>query len=571
MSVGTLAVVLLELAAGAAFGAFALRNKSPTINELAVALEGAYYEATESLRQKSRLFPPLAFVGGLFALFLFASVVGSWILMFILVFGLPALFVVRLGQRIPMYVSMLTNIGDLFRTVEPDAENFAIPIQYYGGRAEDVSVFSNTVRVPRRSLLAIGTSGAGKSEFLKHIVEQLRSNPTEPTVVFDMKTDYQDMLEARGADIVRISADASEYKWNLFAELEKESDVDEIARGIFPDSSDGDQFFTNAGRQLFAATVKYIHREVENPTNADLKRYWQRTDAKTMYEDLSSDGHEDLTAAASAIDPDASRQASGVYSTAQQQVSDLFTGDFGRDGDFSVREYMNDPQGRVLVLDYPNRQASTIAPLFAFLIDEAIKHGMDDPHNGAYFLLDEIEHLDVTIDHLSELINVGRGRECQAIITLQSVAQLYDTYSKERGKALLSGMTTAVILRVADSDSVEFARSRIGTHFEEFTHRERPDVGLFGSEETKIEEQHDFAKGEFGQFEPGEAVICRQSKGWVHAYIPMLEDGSSDVAHKFADRNDTWTGDNRAVEDEQVNNDLRDDPCRSNPAPNRRE
>ena len=564
MSVVTLAVVLLELAAGAAFGAFALRNKSPTINELAVALEGAYYEATDSLRQKSRLFPPFAFVGGLFALFLFASVVGSWILLFILVFGLPVLFVVRLGQRVPMYVSMLTDIGDLFRTVEPDAENFAIPIRYYGGRADDVSVFSDAVRVPRRSLLAIGTSGAGKSEFLKHIVEQLRSNPTEPTVVFDMKRDYQDMLEARGANIVRISTDASEYKWNLFAELEDESDVDEIARGIFPNSSDGDQFFTNAGRQLFAATVKYIYREVENPTNADLKRYWERTDAKTMYEDLSSDGHEDLTAAASAIDPDAGRQASGVYSTAQQQVSDLFTGDFGRDGDFSVRGYMNDPQGRVLVLDYPNRQASTIAPLFAFLIDEAIKHGMDDPHNGAYFLFDEIEHLDVTIDRLSELVNVGRGRGCQAIITLQSVAQLYDTYSKERGKALLSGMTTAVILRVADSDSVEFARSRIGTHFEEFTHRERPDVGFFGSEETKLEEQHDFAKGEFAQFEPGEAVICRQSEGWVHAYIPMLEDRSSDVASEFVDRDDDWTGDDQDIRGHNTsNNDTRNRPPRA--------
>ncbi|NKE37907.1 type IV secretion system DNA-binding domain-containing protein [Natronococcus sp. JC468] len=465
---------------------------------------------------------------------------------------------------------MLTDIGDLFRTVEPTADNFAIPIEYRGGRADDVSIFSNAVQIPRRSLLAIGTSGAGKSEFLKHIVEQLRTNPTEPTVVFDMKEDYQDMLEARGADIIRISADASDYKWNLFAELEDESDVDEIARGIFP-GDDGDQFFTNAGRQLFAATVKYIFREVENPTNADLKRYWERTDAETMYEDLSSDGHEDLTAAASAIDPNAGRQASGVYSTAQQQVSDLLVGDFGRDGAFSIREYMANPQGRILVLDYPNRQASTIAPLFAFLIDEAIKHGMDVPDRSAYFLLDEIEHLDVTIDRLSELINVGRGRGCQAIITLQSVAQLYDTYSKERGRALLSGMTTAVILRVADSDSVEFARSRIGTHFEEFTHRERPDVGFFGSEETKLEEQHDFAKGEFTQFEPGEAVICRQSKGWVHAYVPMLEVESSDVAPEFDSRNDAWTGDDRVMEDEQIDDNLQDDPRRSNPTLNRGE
>lgn len=190
---------------------------------------------------------------------------------------------------------------------------------------------------------------------------------------------------------------------------------------------------------------------------------------------------------------------------------------------------MNDPQGRILVLDYPTRQSETIAPVFRYLIDESIKHGMSDPRRSAYFFLDEIEHMDVSISRLGELINVGRGNNCQAILSLQSVAQLQDTYGRERANALLSGMTTSIILRTADEASVDYARETVGTQFNEYTaHVERKEAPLGGGmietgRETKLEEEHAYAKGDLRSFEPGEALICRQGKGYVHGRIRMLE------------------------------------------------
>lgn len=109
------------------------------------------------------------------------------------------------------------------------------------------------------------------------------------------------------------------------------------------------------------------------------------------------------------------------------------------------------------------------------------------------------------------------------------MAQLYDTYSENRSKAILSGMTTSIILRCADSESVEYARSTIGTEFTEYTKNvEKQQLGPYGSietnRETKLEEEHTFAKGAFGQFEPGEAVVCRQGEGYVHGRIRMLNE-----------------------------------------------
>lgn len=200
-----------------------------------------------------------------------------------------------------------------------------------------------------------------------------------------------------------------------------------------------------------------------------------------------------------------------MFAAAQHQVSDIFVGDFAASDAFSVAQYMKNPRGRVLVLDYPSRQAETVGPLFTFLLDRSIALGMDDLTQRAFYLLDEVEHMSIPLSRLGALINVERGVNCQAIISLQSVAQLYDTYGENRGHALLSDMTTSIILRCADAESVEFARATIGTHFEEYTaHTERESIPGGGSitiaRETRLHEEHDFAAGDFYKFDPGSVV-----------------------------------------------------------------
>lgn len=68
----------------------------------------------------------------------------------------------------------------------------------------------------------------------------------------------------------------------------------------------------------------------------------------------------------------------------------------------------------------------------------------------------------------------------------------------------------------------------IGTEFREYTHREDTEqfgdhVSITTNRETKMEEEHSFAKGDFVKFEPGEAVVCRQGNGWVHGRVHLLE------------------------------------------------
>ena len=409
---------------------------------------------------------------------------------------------------------------------KPDENNFTLPIKLLEADAEDISSrYVKGVRIPRRTLLTLGTSGAGKSETLKHFADDLRADPDSQIVVYDHKTDYQKFFEERGADMIRLSSggscdeDGRAIAWNIFEEIKTEEDADELGRALFPEESS--DFWTAAARQLFAATLKYLRREMVNPDNADLVAYWQKTTPEKMHENLTRDGHEDLTAAASAINPETERQAGSVFATAQQQITDLFVGDFAESGSFSVREYMQNPDGRVLVFDYPTRQSGTVAPIFRFLIDRSIQIGMAEPSRDSYYLLDEIEHLDVPIKRLDEVTNVGRGVNCQLLLSLQSIAQLRDTYNADKASAILSGMITVIGLRVADEASVDFLRETIGTSFEGYT-RQRGEGRQ--PRETEEKEEFSFARGDLRKFDPGEAVICRQGKGWVHAQIKMLDE-----------------------------------------------
>lgn len=380
------------------------------------------------------------------------------------------------------------------------------------------------------SVLCLGATRSGKTEVGKHLLAQLLTRPNEPVVVFDYKTDYQQCLDNWGAETIRLSGTNSTHIWNLFREVETERELDEIGRALFPDDGENSggsaEFFSTAARQLFVAVLKYLTREAADadrePSNEMLVRYFQRTDATQLYDDLQE--YEDLRGAASAIDPDASPQAAGVYATVQQRVNDVFVGDFAKDGEFSIREYMANPRGRVLVLDFPQRYGDAVKPVFRFFIDQAARHALATSNRSSSFVLDEFARIP-GLRRIGELVNVGAGQQTQVILTLQSVSQLYDNYGKERGTSILSGLITSVILRLSDPESIGYARSVIGTEFEEYT--QHVEKRMFGNHqvelgrESKEEEEHPFAKGDFTTFDPGVGVVVRPG-GWAYGYIPML-------------------------------------------------
>jgi hypothetical protein len=390
--------------------------------------------------------------------------------------------------------------------------------------------WAGSVGLPKRSILVAGAPGSGKTEAAKHLVQQMLFDESSLILVYDHKTDFQAFFDELDIEYIRISMDESTYVWNLFQEFESEQDADEFARALFPELSGGDNdFFDDMARQVFAACLKMMMRRKKNGgnfrlSNATVRVYFQEHDATDIYEDLHR--HSDLRGAASAINVEASpKQAQGVYASVQRIVNKVFVGDFGARPDereeFSLREYVQAPQGVPIVLDYPKAAGQSTKPIFRFLIDHAAMFAMEDAETQSYFVLDEFAQIP-HLRRLEELVNVGRGEQVTTLVTLQSVQQLYRNYDRSGGEAILAGLVSMVLLRPNDAATTEFYRSAIGTDFTEYTqHVEEEDFLDREQRETKDVEEHPFSTGEIRRWDPGVGVVVKQS-GWLHGYISML-------------------------------------------------
>jgi hypothetical protein len=364
------------------------------------------------------------------------------------------------------------------------------------------------------SLLVLGQTGSGKTETIKTLLRQDDLDRDTPIIAFDYKSDMsKDVFGDR--DTLHLSLRDSDVQWSMFAEAENEDDLAEVSRAVF-DSDDGD-YFESAARQVFEGALISLDQQDDfsTATNADVQRLLDDVDEDKLRQILEHNGQE---SAARQLPDGSDRQAAGVLSTMSARVSDLLRGDFATDGTWSIRDYLDNPRGRVLVLDLPPDASESVLPMFRLVLDWAIRQGLRDDQE-VVFVLDEFAALP-ELEMMERLVNAGRARNCRAVLGVQSIAQLRKTYGREGADALLSGCAEEILLRPGDQASVDYIRDEVGQtqirrDKERFPRLRRIIQGDFWSRHVEwSSEEHPIGEDEIRQFEPGEAIAVVPD-GWV--------------------------------------------------------
>jgi uncharacterized membrane protein len=497
------------------------------------------------LREEHRFAPIGAVVGLTLALFVFR--VGAWFALAVVVWGLARIArrllsaearqrAAARGYALPMIVSEQRDVGLLER-------------------------FGRWLSIPAEgSILALGASGSGKTSACEHVVGPMISETASrntPCVLYDHKEDYSDHLAAHHPEreTVRVSSQDSTHTWSVFAELEAADDpdrmADRIGRALFPrvgEAGGSAEYFNRAARQVTTSAIKYLYRDAagtdRSPGNGVLLRFFR---SRTAEEAAGAFGeHDDLKPAIAHL-TGGDNQQGAVWSTLQGVLADTFEGDLATDPTddrpaFAIAEYMSDPRGGVLLLDYQGSEAPK--RLFAGLVTLATRPAIAE--TGGRFVLDEIEKLNHRIPTLEELVNVGRARDVRVLVTLQSVAQLRSVYGRAVATALLAGFLTTLIMQVNDSDSVRFAKDRIGPdRVERTAHTERQQSPVSGRQrvtnrETRLEDEEVFGDRELQSLPVGTGVLVRRGS-IAGGYIPQVSDvhappGDSVDADESGDR-----------------------------------
>ncbi len=366
--------------------------------------------------------------------------------------------------------------GNELHNSPPENSTVIAPVLLKGrdGNGDNATIPLNA-NLLSKHIMFMGGIGTGKTNTLYQIVSQLKKNmtPDDVMIIFDTKGDFYKEFYTKG-DIV-ISNDetatgATELDyWNIFNEIEKNDhlieNVVEISKSIFAEACEktNQVFFPNAAKDLFMATLLHFFRKIDpvHRTNENLKTFLFSTPSEDFRNMLNM--YPDLRSMTSYISHDESAQTQGVLSELQQVVREILIGNFAKTGTLSLRNIVREKGGKTAFIEYDLSTGSMLTPVYSLMFDMAIKEalGRKRSQGNVYFITDEFRLLP-NLKHIDDAVNFGRSMGIKFIIGIQNVEQIYDNYGEERARSILSGFSTAVIFRLADKESREYAKGIFG-------------------------------------------------------------------------------------------------------------
>lgn len=322
-----------------------------------------------------------------------------------------------------------------------------------------------------RHLLALGTTGAGKSVAISSLLAQCRDGrPSDPAILVDHSCELFQKFYRPG-DVFFSPFDARSVGWSWANEIEMDFDFDGLANAFIPKvQGENAQFYTAAAlllsdimRALFVA----YSNDRSQLTNAEMLRVCNRV---PMYESSRNKDGESLEGllkdsnSSGRFDPGNNRGLAISKDIISQSVKVL---QYVPDGDFSIRRFVAGfahGEKRWLFLGYTDRSYAAIKAIFGVLVGSAIQAGLDLPVSSTrrfYLVLDELPSLG-KIEGLDDAMVKTRKRGGVLVLGAQSFSQIEEIYGKCGAQTLMSCTGTQLLLRVADAETAETASRLVG-------------------------------------------------------------------------------------------------------------
>lgn len=357
----------------------------------------------------------------------------------------------------------------------PDALKSVIRIQ--GEFRGQKSAFGISEEVLSKHILLVGGTGSGKTNLFYHMVRQLKAKMTADDVmlIFDSKGDFHKKFFSNGDVLIGNSAQYRKQsdKWNLYEEIIADGkdyasvsqNTQEICKSLFAElveKNSSNPFFPIAARDLMASIIIALIRNGVIPNNRDIKEYIDSTSADDLRGLLGQ--HRELASVASYIGSKSGSQAQGVLSEMYSVVRDVFTGVFADVGDFSMRKFIRQKQGRTAFIEYDLAIGDVLSPIYTLLFDLALKEalGRTATQGNVYLIADELKLLP-NLRHLEDGINFGRSLGVKILAGLQSIDQLNANYANEtKARNAVSGFSSVFAFQQSDYNTREYVSQLMG-------------------------------------------------------------------------------------------------------------
>jgi type IV conjugative transfer system coupling protein TraD len=318
----------------------------------------------------------------------------------------------------------------------------------------------------KKHTLISGTTGAGKSTALIHLLKGIRARG-DRAVVYDKKGEFVEMFYRDKVDHILNPSDERSHQWNPWAEMAGPFDADWIAETLFPENNSGgggnDKFFVNAARNVVSAALQTLY--LDGPQSVmTLLQATAWNDAELLRELVAG------TPAAVYFNEENERTLESIRSTIVDGIRPLRLLKQSEDrGCFSIRDWIaqgdeTDADDSWLFLPVRESEIEIQKPLISTWIQSAAKGLMARGVNEnriLWLIVDELPSLK-KIPALSMLMAEGRGFGAAVVLGIQEINQLEEEFGKNTSKTILGLCSTQLHFRLNNSDTAEWVSKTLG-------------------------------------------------------------------------------------------------------------
>jgi type IV secretory pathway TraG/TraD family ATPase VirD4 len=315
----------------------------------------------------------------------------------------------------------------------------------------------------------IGTTGTGKSTAIREIMTQALARG-DRAVIADPDGGYMRRFyrPLRG-DVILNPFDQRSVKWNLFAEINSNYDVEQLARSLIPDHDGQDRSWRGYARTFFTAVTRQAHEAGITDVN---ELYRLLVVAETSELRSLTRG----TPAQPFLDEHNSRMFDSIRSVTSSAVGALEYIGRQEGPDFSIRSWVRDQGPGVLFIPYKAGQIAALRSTISAWMRLAIFEAMEQEevqekaqsrcgrNSRLWFVVDELDALG-QIDGLKDALARLRKFDGRCVLGFQSIAQVSSTYGPGDAHTIVENCGNTLILRCSASEgggTARFASQLIG-------------------------------------------------------------------------------------------------------------
>lgn len=306
----------------------------------------------------------------------------------------------------------------------------------------------------------IGTAGTGQSTAIRELLGTALARG-DRAVIADPDHRYLERFydPARG-DVILNPFCTSSRKWDLFAEIDADPDIEALSRALIPEGKDGERAWNGYARTFFSELVRCCRRQgiANDQALHTMVTATAQTDLRAMLAGgpaghLLEAGNEKMFGSVRAIAASALRAL--AHASSQEGIP------------FSVRRWVRAGAG-VLFLPYRAGEIAALRAMISAWTCLAIVEAMSGPEGDRHlwFVVDGLDAIGA-IDGLEDALVRLRKFGGRCVLGLQSIAHVSSSYGQEVAQAILENAENTLILRCspnAPGGAALYASGLLGEH-----------------------------------------------------------------------------------------------------------